>query len=104
MRLSYELNCAKLMAPEQIRSTVVTMNSIVLLRDRISGRVNEVTVTYPRDVNPRENKVSVFSPIGIALLGKDAGRVVAWNTPVGLRQFEILKVVFQPEAVGDYSL
>jgi regulator of nucleoside diphosphate kinase len=103
-RVTNELNCARILAPEDIDRKVVTMNSTVMLRDRVNGGELEVTVTYPAQVDTRVNRISVFSPTGVALLGRKVGTVIAWNTPAGLRQFEIVEVVFQPEAVGDYSL
>ena len=103
-RVTYELNCARILAPEDIDHRIVTMNSTVALRDRVNGGEVEVTVTYPAQVDTRANRISVFSPAGVALLGRKAGTIIAWNTPAGLRQFEIVKVIFQPEAVGDYSL
>ncbi|MGC3947679.1 MAG: GreA/GreB family elongation factor [Chryseolinea sp.] len=103
-RLTYELNGARIFAPEDIDGKVITMNSTVLLRDRINGGEMEVTVTYPGQVDVRVNRISVFSPAGLALLGRKQGTIIAWNTPAGLRQFEVVEVLFQPEAVGDYSL
>ncbi|HTF16864.1 MAG TPA: GreA/GreB family elongation factor [Chryseolinea sp.] len=103
-RLTYELNGARIFAPEDIDKKVITMNSTVLLRDRVNDGEVEVTVTYPGQVDTRVNRISVFSPAGLALLGRKAGTIIAWNTPTGLRQFEIVDVVFQPEAVGDYTL
>ena len=103
-RLTYELNGAKIFAPEDIDDKVVTMNSTVLLRDRVNGSEVEVTITYPGQVDTRVNRISIFSPAGLALLGRKAGTVIAWNTPAGLRQFEVVDILFQPEAVGDYSL
>lgn len=103
-RLAYELNGAKIFAPEDIDEKVITMNSTVLLRDRVNGSEIEATVTYPQQVDTRVNRISVFSPAGLALIGRKAGAVIAWNTPVGVRNFEVVDVLFQPEAVGDYSL
>lgn len=93
---------AKMLPPENIASNVVTMNSRVLLRELSSGREAELTITYPKDADNRKRKVSVFSEIGIALLGQQAGDTVSWRVPDGNGQFEILSVTYQPEAVGDY--
>lgn len=93
---------AKMLPPENIASNVVTMNSRVLLRELCSGREAELTITYPKDADNRKRKVSVFSEIGIALLGQQAGDTVSWKVPEGNGQFEILSVTYQPEAVGDY--
>ena len=91
-----------MLPPENISSSVITMNSRVLVRDLSSGREAELTIAYPKDADNPEGKVSVFSEIGIALLGQQAGNKVSWKVPAGNGQFEILKVTYQPEAVGNY--
>ena len=95
---------AKMLPQVNISSDVVTMNSRILLKDILNEREAEVAITYPQDADNRERKISVFSSIGVALLGRQVGDVVSWNTPNGMGQFEILEVTYQPEAVGDYSL
>jgi regulator of nucleoside diphosphate kinase len=103
-RLYEGLANARMIPQKSISVNVITMNSRVLLKDISGGRTAELTITYPQDADSRERKVSVFSKIGIALLGKQVGDIVSWKTPAGSGQFEILKVTYQPEAVGDYSL
>ena len=96
------LMAARMLPPENISSRVITMNSKVLVKDLSSGREAELTITYPKDADNSERKVSVFTEIGIALLGQQAGNTVSWNVPTGRGQFEILRVTYQPEAVGDF--
>jgi len=98
------LRDAERVSPEHVPETVVTMNSRVLLKDLSNRREAELTITYPQDADHRERKVSVFSSIGTALLGMRAGDVVSWEVPAGHGNFQILKVTYQPESVGDYSL
>jgi regulator of nucleoside diphosphate kinase len=99
-----ELKGAKMLPPDKISGNIITMNSRAILKDVANGREAELTIAYPQDADNRERKVSVFSSIGMALLGKQVGDVVSWKVPAGNGQFEILKVTYQPEAVGDYSL
>ena len=96
------LMSAKMLPPENISSSVITMDSRVLIRDLSSGREAELTIVYPKDADNREGKISVFSEIGIALLGQQRGDTVSWKVPAGIGQFEILKITYQPEAVGNY--
>jgi len=103
-RLYKELVKAEMISQERIPANVITMNSRVFLRDVSGEREAELTITYPQDADNKERKVSVFSSIGISLLGKKVGDVVSWKTPKGNGWFEIVKVTYQPEAVGDYSL
>ena len=99
-----EFKLAKMLPQEHISESVVTMNSRVLLRELSSEKEIDITVTYPQDADNLERKVSVFSPIGIALLGRQVGDRVSWKVPKGIGQFEIIKVIYQPEAVGHYYL
>ena len=93
---------AKMLPPENISSSVITMDSRVLVRDLSSGREAELTIVYPKDADNRQGKISVFSEIGIALLGQQGGDTVSWKVTAGNGQFEILEITYQPEAVGNY--
>lgn len=103
-RLLSKFNTATMLPQDRIVESVITMNSRVLLRELSQGREAMVTITYPQDTNVREGKISVFSPIGIALLGRQVGHEVSWKVPAGIGRFEIIKIVYQPEAVGHYHL
>ena len=49
----------------------------------------------PDESNIDENKISVFSPLGNALLGKNADDVVEVNAPRGVSEYEIWDVMFE---------
>jgi regulator of nucleoside diphosphate kinase len=84
------------------RRLIGLMDSRVLVRDLSSGKEAEITVVYPKDADKQQSKISVFSKIGIALLGQQRGDIVSWIVPAGKGQFEILQITYQPEAVGNY--
>jgi len=63
-----------------------------------------LTITYPENANSQENKISILSLIGIALIGQQKGNQVSWKIPGGLGHFQIIDIPYQPEAAGDYSL
>ena len=56
------------------------------------------------DANISEGKMSVFSPIGTALLGYAKGDVIEWTVPSGTRRIQITDILYQPEAAGDLHL
>jgi regulator of nucleoside diphosphate kinase len=103
-RMSENLSAARMLKQEDIGDNIITMNSRVKLKNLTSNREIEVTITYPQEANPRERRVSVFSDIGIALLGKKEKEIVSWQVPGGIGSFEIAKVTYQPEAAGDFLL
>lgn len=103
-RLMKELKVAKTFPQDKISQSIVTMNSRSLLREITSGREVEITITYPQDADPKEQKISVFSPIGVALLGCREGDITSWRVPGGIGRFKVEKVLYQPEAEGHYYL
>lgn len=103
-KLARNLSSAKRLKQEDIAHNVVTMNSRVKLRELVSKRETEITITYPQEAEPRERRVSVLSEIGIALLGRKENELVSWRIPDGVGNFEITKVTYQPEAAGHYFL
>jgi transcription elongation factor GreA len=49
-------------------------------------------LVMPEDANPERGLISVASPIGRALVGKEEGDSVTVPTPAGVRRFEIVKL------------
>jgi Transcription elongation factor len=103
-QLNNKFKTAKMLSQENMSADVITMNSRVLLKEVTRGRQAEVTITYPQDADGKEGKISVFSPIGSALLGRRVGDKVSWKVPHGVGHFEVVKILYQPEAVGHYHL
>ena len=58
-----------------------------------NGRQFVYELVMPEDANPERGLISVASPIGRALIGKEEGDEVSAPTPAGVRHFEILKLV-----------
>lgn len=98
------LKNATTISQQNIPKRVVTMNSRVRLRELSTQKEIELTITYPENANSVELKVSIFSEIGIALIGRKVGDQVSWRIPKGVGRFEIIGIPFQPEAVGQYAL
>ena len=102
--LKEELDRAHVVLPKDIPPDIVTMNSRVLLKELTSERETEITIAYPQDADIRAKKVSVLSTIGVALLGCREGDIASWRVPSGIGRFQVVKVLYQPEAEGHYSL
>ncbi len=60
---------------------------------RENGREFDYELVMPEDANPDRGLVSVASPIGRALVGKEEGDEVEVPAPAGVRTFEVLKLV-----------
>lgn len=83
---------------------VITMNSTVRVRDLDTDERETYTLVYPADADIDEGRLSVLAPLGAALLGEKARHVVECATPRGVRRLRIERILYQPEAAGDYHL
>jgi regulator of nucleoside diphosphate kinase len=102
--LEQELSRAKLLASEKIPHNVVTMNSKVLLKDLDTGEKMVYTLVYPAEANLMEDKISVLAPVGTAIIGLREKDAIDWKIPDGLVRLEVEKILYQPEAAGDFDL
>lgn len=100
--LKSELEKAKVLDLKQLPKDLITMNSRALIS--INGNEEEVTLVYPQDADLIENKISILSPVGTAILGYCAGDTVQWSVPSGITEIHIKEVLYQPEAAGDLHL
>ncbi|MEO5696117.1 MAG: GreA/GreB family elongation factor [Burkholderiaceae bacterium] len=99
------LDKADLVAPRGVAPHVVTMNSHVLLKDLETGEEHRWILCYPSRADWQSGLISVLSPAGAGLLGRSVGSVARWTVPTGAkRSAEVLAILFQPEASGNYVL
>lgn len=101
--LERELNRAQLVASEKIPHNVITMHSKVLLEDLDSGEEMTYTLVYPNEANLMEDKISVLAPVGTAIIGLREKDVIDWKIPSGIVRLEVKKILYQPEASGDFD-
>ena len=102
VELEHELERAIVVKPQQVPSNVVTMNSRALLQ--LDDEEIEVALVYPEDADSSSGKHSVYSDIGAAILGYQEGDAIDWRISDRTRRIEIRKVLYQPEAAGDFHL
>src|SRR4051812_18679731 len=102
--LEHELLCGTVVAPTRIPKGVVTMNSRVRFRDLGTDESETYTLVYPEAADLELQRLSVLTPLGAALLGTRVGDVVECKTPGGVRRLKVEKLLYQPEAAGDFHL
>ena len=93
-----ELERARIVEPRQVDADVITMHSIVELRDLESGETATWTLVFPDEADLEAGRLSVLAPIGTAMLGFRVGDAFNWDTPAGARSMRVEKVLYQPEA------
>lgn len=103
LSLAAELDRAIVIESTEVPPDVVTMNSRLRLRDRTNAWT--VTLVFPQDADPEDDRISVLAPLGAALLGCRCGSSVSFRVPSGdVRTCEVLNILYQPEAAGDSDL
>ena len=91
-----ELGRANIVEPDQLPTTVVTMNSTVRFEFTSPKEEFCMTLVYPSDIGNGVNRISVLTPIGTALLGLAEGSQIEWPRPDGQSvSVRILKVISQ---------
>lgn len=101
-KLEHEIERAIVVDSHQVAQDVVTMNSRALVQ--LDDEEMEVALVYPEEADDRAGKLSVCSDIGTAILGYKEGDAFDWRMTNRTRHVRIGKVLYQPEAAGDFHL
>ncbi|MCQ8895609.1 GreA/GreB family elongation factor [Limnobacter humi] len=103
IRLSDLLDNADTVPSRQVAANVITMYTQFCLLDLKTGQRMVMALCYPKDAEPAAGFVSVLSPLGMALIGLKEGDEAHWLSPSrDVLKAVIEKILFQPEASGDY--
>lgn len=89
-KLKEELKSAKVVKDKDLPDNIASLNSIVGIKNIETGQTFKFQLVLPGEANFKEQKVSVFAPIGVALLGYPIGSEIQWEMPDGLKTFEII--------------
>jgi len=77
--------------PQDVDGKVV-FGCVVMVEDLQTREVSSYRLVGPYEADVFEGTISVTSPIGKALIGKEEGDEVKVQTPKGIRNIEILEV------------
>lgn len=92
-KLLSELKEALVVNQDTLPADVICLNSYVEIMDVAAKHKFNFRLVMPAEADMKKNRISVFAPIGIALLGYRTGAKVEWEMPNGIKTFEILKVM-----------
>ncbi len=101
-RLQQALESAIVVQPPYIPPTTITMHSQFRIIDLDTREERRCTLVFPGETAEGDEKLSIFAPLGAALLGRELGEVVECVTPGGESRVKVASIVYQPEAMGDY--
>jgi regulator of nucleoside diphosphate kinase len=96
--LAEELDRAKIASKEDLPDSLVVMGADVTFRDDITGDVHHKQLVYPDQAHGEDDRLSILTPVGAALIGLSEGQSIDWHTRSGEeRRLTILKVAAVPE-------
>lgn len=90
--LTEKLGHCEIIEPSNGDDGRVIFGRRVVMEDLETGEVTSYTLVGPYEADVQAGTISVTSPLGKALIGKEEGAEVTVQTPKGVRNFEILEV------------
>ncbi|MHA8108901.1 transcription elongation factor GreA [Aquirufa sp. A-Brett2-W8] len=86
------VSIARVLDESTIDLTIVSIYSIVQIRNTKSGMTVTYTIVSEEEADLRAGKISVSSPFGKGLLGKKVGDLAEITAPAGKLEFEIMSL------------
>jgi regulator of nucleoside diphosphate kinase len=81
--LRQELDRAIVLAADDCPQVFVRLNSIVEYTDLLTGRTRKLSLVLPHEADIDQDRISVTTPVGAALLGLTPGQPFSWTTDDG---------------------
>jgi transcription elongation factor GreA len=91
-QLEERLLNAKVIDTGEVDTSVVSIGSIVRLRDVERKETVEYHIVGSAEANPSDSKLSNESPVGKAIMGRKKGETVEVAAPRGSLKFKILDI------------
>lgn len=86
---------ARVLDEKEVDTSKASILSTVEVMNKKMNKKMKFTLVSEAEANLKEGKLSVSSPIGKALLGKEVGEKTKAQTPGGEMEFEILKIYIE---------
>ncbi|KJS29933.1 MAG: hypothetical protein VR64_18235 [Desulfatitalea sp. BRH_c12] len=98
-KLNYEISQGCVVRAEQIPPDVVTTHSRVVLQEIGGDAEFTTTLVFPEEADDSENRVSILTAIGTALIGCKTGDIIECGAAGGVRRLMVKKTSYAHSAV-----
>lgn len=92
-KLQEMLSSVKIIPTDNLPKDRVVFGSTVRIQELDNGKVGVYRLVGPYESAPEKGLLSVTSPIGRALIGKEPGDIVELKVPGGIKELEILDIL-----------
>jgi regulator of nucleoside diphosphate kinase len=96
----HKLERAHRVESAEIPPDIVTMDSIVRLWELKHSEPWTVTLVFPWQADIDQDRISVMTGVGTALIGSRVGELIEWPVPGGTVRARVTEILYQPEAAG----
>ncbi|MBB3124808.1 regulator of nucleoside diphosphate kinase [Mesoflavibacter sabulilitoris] len=90
-KLLDELKTAQIVDNGEMPLDVIRFNSKVTIIFN-NGIEKTIQIVAPTDKDVKNNKISILTPMGAALIGYSKGDIVTWEFPMGQHEIKIIEV------------
>ena len=91
--LEYKLGAAEIIDPDKLTNkNRVVFGVFVTLEDIDTGEIVKYQLIGPDETEPDNGRISITSPIGKALIGKEVDDEIQVRAPGGIREFIIMEI------------
>jgi len=89
-----KLGRAEIIDTSKVSTDKVVFGTTVILRNTESDEKRRYTLVGPEETDLKEGKISIYSPVGKALIGHRVGDTVTVRAPSSIIEYEILEIRF----------
>lgn len=86
------LSNARVIDESQLDTSKVAIMSNVTIKNLKTGKQLTYKLVSETEADTKQMKISVSSPIGSGLLGKEKGEVAKITTPAGIMEFQVVDI------------
>jgi transcription elongation factor GreA len=90
-----KLAVAEVVDPKEINSDKIVFGATVKLLDLDTDASTTYKLVGVDEADVKSGLLSVFSPLGRALIGKKKSDIVEFNSPKGDKEYEVVEFLFQ---------
>jgi transcription elongation factor GreA len=90
--LEHKIACAEVIDPSTVNTDRVMFGCTVVLENLSTGEEVRYQLVGSDESDVRQGRISISSPLGRAMIGKEVGDQVVVRAPAGERRYELIEI------------
>ncbi|UCD86771.1 MAG: transcription elongation factor GreA [Desulfobacterales bacterium] len=91
--LEYKIACADVIDPRTVKTDRVMFGCTVVLENLTTEQAVRYQLVGPDESDVSQGRISVSSPLGKAMIGKEVGDEIVVQAPSGQRRYELVEIL-----------